>query len=109
MPLRREPRRRRPASDLVPEPGFERLRELDVHQGSAGDANQVVVVARQTLSELVASEVVVNTDCLDDSAVLEDSEVAVHGASRKTPTLSQDLGHRHWAAGCGQQGDERPS
>jgi hypothetical protein len=63
----------------------------DVFDGTALDADQVMVMTGQVLGQLVARELVVGDDPPHGAGLFEHDEVAVHGALRQLGLGVEDL------------------
>ena len=69
-------------------------------------ADQMVVMAREVLGELVARELLLGDHAADRARLLEHGEVAVHGALRQPATAARISGIARRAARAAQQLDE---
>src|SRR5919106_867770 len=80
----------------------------DVLHGSAARADQVMVVLRQVLRELVATEVLADDHSTRDVGALEHGEVAVERALRQPAAAADDFRDRHRVARLHEDVDELP-
>lgn len=80
--------------------------EGHILEASARGAQQVVVVLRELLGQLVARDVVGRGEPVHRSALLEDREVAVERALGLFSTGVDELGDRHGTVGVQEQVDE---
>jgi regulator of sirC expression with transglutaminase-like and TPR domain len=71
--------------------------------------DEVVMVLGEVLGQLVACELTVGDDAVDQPGLLEHDQVPVDGALRQAPAPGrvEDFGDRHGPAGGRQRGDDR--
>jgi hypothetical protein len=78
--------------------------QLEVGHGAAHTAGEVVMMAEEVLRQLEACELAVAGDAVDEEDLLEDGEVAVHGALRQRRRRPEDLGDGQGLPGIGEGG-----
>ena len=86
--------------------GFDVSGKREVLDGTAGRADEVVVVLGEVLGELVAGELAAADDAPHDAGFFEQGEVAVSGALRQALVGLQQLRQCQRTVGTGQGRDD---
>ena len=88
---------------------FELGRRIDVEDGSAGIADDVVMVAGEILGQFVPCGVVSREQPMHHAGLLEDGEISIGGALGETGAAVEEFGHGERSIGTAEGVDEGAS